>query len=456
MNHSRRQALLTTLFGTGYVGLRALATGLPVAFLLNPRKALASNMCGDGGMPSPGKAQFVIMSTSGAGDPINANCPGSYVSGTVHPLQPGFAATGANAAPSLTMNGTAYQAAAPWGQLQSVGGVNMLNRTLFFHMATNTPIHPAEPQVLALNGVAANEMLPSLLAKAVSPTLCTVQPQPVSVGAATPAEALSYSGSTLPIIPPGALQDTLLNPSKGRTMTPTALTSLQPIRDSTMNSIYSIYKNVATKPQQQYIDELVTSQQQVRMLNQQILQTLATLDPDPVKAQIQAAVTLIQLQVSPVISIHIPFGGDNHGDPNLTNEVTQTTSGVGYIAYLLGLLQSNNAANGMSLQDQVMFMSLNVFGRTLLGNGAGRGHNGNHHVGVCIGKPFNGGVIGGCAPVKNALGNDYGATPIVTTGGTVAAADTLSAFGMTMLAAVGGDPTVIQSTTGQVVTAALA
>ena len=39
---SRRNALLSTLSGAGYVGLRALATGLPVSLLLNPRRALAA------------------------------------------------------------------------------------------------------------------------------------------------------------------------------------------------------------------------------------------------------------------------------------------------------------------------------------------------------------------------------------------------------------------------------
>ncbi len=33
MKISRRKALLTTLFGSGYIGLRALATGLPAALL---------------------------------------------------------------------------------------------------------------------------------------------------------------------------------------------------------------------------------------------------------------------------------------------------------------------------------------------------------------------------------------------------------------------------------------
>src|ERR1019366_6651925 len=41
MRVSRRDALLSTLFGASCVGLRALATGLPAAFLLDPREAPA-------------------------------------------------------------------------------------------------------------------------------------------------------------------------------------------------------------------------------------------------------------------------------------------------------------------------------------------------------------------------------------------------------------------------------
>ncbi len=73
---TRRQAITSTLFGSGYIGLRALATGLPASFLLNPRRALAAD-------PQPGcatqsKAQYIILTTSGSGDPINANVPGTY------------------------------------------------------------------------------------------------------------------------------------------------------------------------------------------------------------------------------------------------------------------------------------------------------------------------------------------------------------------------------------------
>ena len=71
---TRREALLSTLFGAGYVGLRALATGLPASFLLNPRRALADSPAPACGAQS--KAQYIIFNTSGTGDPINANVPG--------------------------------------------------------------------------------------------------------------------------------------------------------------------------------------------------------------------------------------------------------------------------------------------------------------------------------------------------------------------------------------------
>src|ERR1700722_20846221 len=104
---SRRDALRSTLFGAGYVGLRALATGLPVSFLLNPRRALAA------GAPaatcaSQSKARYVIFATSGNGDPINANVPGTYEdSKIVHPVDPTMAPQ------TMSMGGKQYRAGAP-------------------------------------------------------------------------------------------------------------------------------------------------------------------------------------------------------------------------------------------------------------------------------------------------------------------------------------------------------
>lgn len=435
---TRRENLLSTLFGAGLVGLRALATGLPASFLLDPRRAFAG-----GSVPAcPGadKAQYVIFATSGAGDPINANVPGTYEDpGIVHSADPAMAPT------PLTLGGQAHQAAAPWASLPQA----VLDRTSFWHLMTNTPVHPKEPDVLKLMGATyAGEMLPSLLARQLAPCLGTIQAQPISLGATSPSEGLSYGGAALPIIPALALKATLTN-------TPGPLTNLQPLRDQTLSQIYDIYKNGATPAQRAFIDGLVTSQAEVRSIDQKLLDSLGTIKDNSVASQLLAAITLIQMNVTPVIAIHIPFGGDNHRDIALGTETAQTVSGVASIASLMQQLAT------AGLADRVTLVSLNVFGRTLgPASTDGRQHNPNHQVSIAIGKPFRGGVIGGVVPV----GADYGALPISSKDGRgvpdgdIPAAQSLGSFGKTMLAAVGADAASIASaiTAGQVVAPALA
>ena len=434
---TRRQALLSTLFGTGMIGLRALATGLPASFLLNPRRALAdlpAAACADAS-----KAQFIIFNTSGQGDPINANAPGSYSDPNIaHSLDPIMAAT------ALTINGQAFTAAAPWAALPQA----VLDRTCFWHLMTNTPVHPKEPDVLKLMGATAGgEMLPSLLAKELAPCLGTIQAQPLCLGATTPAESLSFGGAALPIIPALALKSTLTNPAG-------PLSDLQPLRDQTLNQLYDLYKNGATTAQKAYLDSLIASQSEVRNLNQDLLNALSQIKDNSAASQVLAAVTLIQMKVTPVISIHIPFGGDNHRDVGLATETAQTVSGVQTIATLMSALDS------AGLGDQVLFATLNVFGRTLgPSNTDGRQHNENHQVSVTIGKSLRGGVVGGVLPV----GKDYGATSIDSkTGrssqsGDIGAIETLASYGQTLLASVGVDRSVISSQiqTGRVVSGVL-
>src|SRR5438552_10786383 len=148
MKIDRRNLLTTTLFGAGYVGLRALATGLPVGLFARGRRALADgSVCVD-----KTKAQFVILHTSGNGDPINANAPGTYTDPNIpHSADPLMAPT------ALTIGGVQTTAALPWTQLPQ----NVLDRTTFWHVMTNTSVHPKEPDVLKLNGATAPaEMLP--------------------------------------------------------------------------------------------------------------------------------------------------------------------------------------------------------------------------------------------------------------------------------------------------------
>src|SRR5262245_38233747 len=73
---TRRNALLTTLFGTGFVGLRALATGLPAWFIANPSKATAQDL--ECAVSARENLQYLIVSVASAGDPINYNYPGTY------------------------------------------------------------------------------------------------------------------------------------------------------------------------------------------------------------------------------------------------------------------------------------------------------------------------------------------------------------------------------------------
>lgn len=431
---SRRSALLSTLFGAGYVGLRALATGLPPSLLLNPRQALAASgsACGDSS-----RAQYIIFNTSSTGDPINASVPGTYEDpNIVHSPDPALAPK------SLMLRGQAFSAAAPWAALPQ----HVLDRTVFWHLMTDTPVHAEQPNVLRLMGKTdPREMFPSLLAQRLAPCLGTLQPQPISVGALTPSEGLSYAGAALPIVPPLALKATLGNPEG-------PLSALEPLRDSTLNDLYALYKTDATPAQKRYLDSLSISQRQVRGIKQELLDALSAIKDNGAQSQMIAAVTLIRMNVSPVIAVHIPFGGDNHADSGLKLETAETLSGVAVLADLMQQLES------AGLQDKVSFVSLNVFGRTLgAGSLEGRQHNDHHQVSLTIGKPFLGGVIGGVAP----LGEDFGALPIDsktgvgTPGGDIAAVETLAAFGKSVLSAVGADVSGINAPSAAVIDAAI-
>jgi hypothetical protein len=427
----RRSLLRGLLAG----GLRALATGLPPAFLASPRRALAQPA-----WPEDTAPQFVIFSTSGDGDPLNTGVPGTYLDDRiVHSPDPALAPR------PLGLRGATHLAAASWSTLPAA----VLDRTVFWHLMTDTPVHAKEPEVLRLMGATARrEMFPSVLAAQLAPRLGTLQVQPISVGALTPSETLSAGGAALPVIPPLALRATLANPQG-------PLSGLEALRAATLQELHGLYREVATPAQRRYLDALLTSQRQVRAIEQRLLDALGRIEDNGPAAQVRAAVALVQMKVSPVVAIHIPFGGDNHRDPGLASETAQTISGVQTIAALMSALAS------AGLQDRVTFMTLNVFGRTLgPGNGDGRTHNSNHQVSLSIGKPFRGGVIGGVT----RLDDDHGALPIDPSTGAGAAdgrirpPDTLAAFARSMLAAVGADPTVVTSPggTATVVPAALA
>jgi hypothetical protein len=439
----RRHVLWSALFGSGYVGLRALATGLPISFLLNPTRAYADTP--DGGPPAPGSAQFLVLSTAGTGDPINANAPGTYDVPAGFPNPPLHSADPLMAPTPVMLGGTSYNAALPWSTLTALG------RTQFFHHATLTNNHSDQQKVMSLMGATmGGEMMVSVFATALQSVLGTIQSQPIALGA----EVVTSGGATVPRLAPSSLVQLLAGAPAGLP------TNLQALRDADLDRINGILKSSGTKVQQQYLDQYAASQAQARQIPQDLQDLLAKIDADDADNQAIAAAILIKMKVAPAVVMSIPFGGDNHSDDGLKNETKQHVTGVATINNLLSQLAS------LQLSDQVTFASLNVFGRQLAQGGlAGRSHWSNHHTAVIIGKPFKSMVVGGLVP----YGDDCGASDIdpatgnAVTGAAIGATASLASMAKTLGRGLGVPQSVLDTNIrdgagvggGQTVTGAL-
>jgi hypothetical protein len=388
----RRDALLTALFGTGHVGLRALATGLPAWFIANPRSATAQAL--DCAIMAKDKLQYLILSTSSSGDPMNCNAPGTYEAAPIiHPTQATMAAT------MVTLGGKAYGAALPWAGTD-VGGAlapATLARTAFFHHTTRSTVHGDQPKVMKLLGaLTGGEMAVSAFAKHLSGCFGTVQPEPVALGArGNSSELVSYSGRTLPSVSPTQLKQ-LLTGNKND-----ALVKVRNLRDQALDQLNAMAKTDGTNVQKQFLDAMALSQVQVRKLVDMLATTLNAITADDAKGQGLAAAALISANVTPVVTMHISFGGDNHTDTDLAAEAAQHVTGCQAIQ------QVQDALSGLSLLDKVTFATLNVFGRNLNGiaktdGRTGRDHYGNHAVTVMIGKNIKSGVYGGVTTGSSA------------------------------------------------------
>jgi hypothetical protein len=433
MNPNRRMLLKAALFGAGGLGLRGLVSGLPAGLFAAPGRSAAEDTC------NATAPQKLILVTSAAGDPLNANVPGCYVDGIYHPPSLG---TG-----TVALGGASYTCGAPWAALPPA----VLGRTCFFHHATYTPAHGDAAKVNALMGaIQRQEMLVSLLARNIAPCLGATQPQPLVLSD----NLIRYAGAVLPVLNRSGLQRVLGAP------TGSALT-LRNLRDSDLDRLDALFKASGTPAQQAAVDRYRAAQAQARSVDPTLVSML-TSDADGGDARKTlntAAVVLLKMNVSPAVVMTYDFGGDNHSDSQLQREAAATTASVAAIADLWDKL----VAQG--LQDGVTVVFQNVFGRTLNaaargGNTDGRDHNGAHHCSVLIGKGFKGSVIGGVTPV----GDDFGAQAIHSTtgaadaGGDVPFGDTLASVGKTIGAAVGVSRAVLddQITKGKVVEAALA
>jgi hypothetical protein len=444
MHMNRRQALQRGLFGAGLWGLRSLATGLPISFLMNPRQALA-----DATTSAP---TYLIVATSSYGDAVNANAPGTYVDDSpgaahvVHPTTDGLTPMPGFAAADLTLGGKTYVAAEVWAGSKTnptaFPGLSsaLKARTAFFHHATLTANHGDEPRVLKLMGaVRRDEMLTSFISKTLQGRLGTIQPEPIALAQ----EAQQFEGKYQPRLTPTGLKSVL--------SAPTGLqATLQKMRDDDLSSLNSLLKGSrSTTAQLAYLNNLAQSQSDLRTLAEKFGDDLSAITKDDAMNQAIAAPLLIRMGVTPVIAIHLPFSGDNHTDTAWSSEADQHASSVAVLNTLYAQLET------YGLQDQTTFVCMNVFGRELTTPIEGRTHNAAHAVAVMFGPAIKAGVIGGVSG-NSATAIDAQTGESSANGG-IAMTDTLATMGKTLAAACGVPTAAIedQITKGVILNAAL-
>ncbi|MCA9543500.1 MAG: hypothetical protein KC613_03890 [Myxococcales bacterium] len=431
---TRRGLLLSGGAGAVSLLLRGLATGLPPAFLANPHRAFAQGM---GLAP-----QTLIFATSQAGDPINCNAPGAYVEGAEHPAE-ALLPSG-----NVRLGDARVTGAQAWQTLPNA----LRQRLAVFHLQTRSVAHPEQPSTLACHGSVKNaagngaEMLPSMIAELAAPGLNPLQAEPVPLAG----EVITFGGQPLQSVKPSELQALFAERDA-------QIADLRGSRDAALDALYRDLQANGTRAQRSFLDRYANSRVQARALGEQLAALLAQLplDPDDVDGaqdQVVAALALARLRVAPVITLRLPFGGDNHNDSDLSVEAAETTAGVARIGQLWqGLVDAQ-------LQDEVSFALLNVFGRNLVRNAAGgRNHNNEHGVMLAFGAGFRGGVYGGVSLARGGLPIDP-ATGEGRLDAAIPAAETLEAAAKTVTRGLGHDPEVIENRIrgGRIIDAALA
>ncbi|MEM1032855.1 MAG: DUF1501 domain-containing protein [Myxococcota bacterium] len=387
--HVGRRGVLGGLSALGgSVMLRSLATGIPAAVLMDPLSAGAD-------MELPAKT--LLIASSRLGDPMNANVPGCYggpdFDDLYHPLGPEMTPT------DIMLGSVATRAAKPWADLDQ----GVLDRAVFFHHGTYTPVHGEMPRVQRMmDGTERNDMLVSLLSRELAPRLGSVQAEPVTLGANNGGELLSSEGRIIGNVAPLSVRAAL-----GGVDGP--LKRLTALRDKHVDAIHALYQRRGTPSQRRLLDRWVRSRQDVREISTGLIGRLEQIDNNGEVNQVRTAAVLAAMNISPVISVHIDFGGDNHVDADLSRERDRHVTGCATIGALMAEIDGLKSEG--SLSQGVIFATLNVFGRTLKKKArAGRDHNSAHHCMVMMGDGLEGGIVGGLE--KGGKNGEWRATSI--------------------------------------------
>jgi hypothetical protein len=371
-----------------------------------------------------GSSQFLLLSVSDRGDAVNCNCPGTYdLDGVVHPAGAEFEKT------ALQLGERATSAAALWSRLPQWA----LDRSSFIHHSSRSVVHSELPKILKLQGATDyDEMLPTLIAKCQAECLGTIQDLPVNLGQYV---QLTAGGLALPRIKPMALKQLLASPD-------TPLADFRSLRDQKLDEMHALLKESGTPAQRAYLDARALSRQDARKLADNAASIFEAVQDDSAQSEVLAALALFQLRVSPVVTVSLPFGGDNHSDPDLSEEADQHEEGIDALSQMLSTLESTG------MKDQVTFALLNVFGRNLAKEGTtGRDHWADHSVSLLVGKNVKGSVVGGL----EAVGDDYRSlsfdseTGVAAGGGDIDSERALESVGKTIWRATGSNESTVDA-----------
>lgn len=442
---TRRHWLKSLLFGSNLLGLRALASGIPPWALRTPASILAlDDSQVQRALAVDIKPQFLLMSASDQGEPINCNAPGMYENPDFkHPGRDEMAAT------AFALGDTQVTAAKVWSTLPAAS----LARTCFFHHATRNLQHGGLGGVHKLSGaMAGGEMMVSAMGKLLQEPLGCLQAQPISIGRGG-SESLTAAGSELPTYSPTGLRDLLTTPEALAKFSKT-----QALRDRDLDAIANVLRASGSPMQKKLLDSWASSTQQARTLPKDLLQRLVGLPDDSAASQMSAAVLLFQFKLTPVVVTHIGFGDDNHTDnDNHAGPGALPLEGSQHVSGVQTLNRFFTEVSTAGLQDNVTLTTLTTFGRSNAPNLSGRGHNESHSVNLIIGAKVKGSVVGGA----KLQGINFQAQSIDSStgaaGGGIAEGETLAAYGATLGQAVGLNAAQIEKIIpgGQVVTAAL-
>lgn len=356
----RREALLGAIAAGGGLALRSLLLGLPTQFLTQRSMALT-------------QANFLVYSMNSGGCPINCNVPGTYVTGFDH--APEFAT------PVMTQWGSQnHLAASCWSNLK-----NEIKKTSnIFNLRSLTNSHNQMGDVTNIFGSiespenSSAEMLPSIIAHELAKQHKTQLNYPVAMSG-----PLTVGGKNQKIYSPSSIK--ALFPSG----VDAALANARTFRDQQLDLLYKDIKTNGTPAQMRFMSNYVSSADEAKKLAGGLADALSSVTGNEEIDYMKTAAALLALKLTPVVTVGISFGGDNHADTDLVGEVARHKTGIASINSLYDSLKT------FGIENKTTFALLNVFGRTTKVNGrGGRDHNGSHTIMYSFGAGVKGGVIG--------------------------------------------------------------